>query len=267
MKAGGTQVYFTGDGPELGFSTGRIDGSGGDHNQSSHWKDDGGNTSRYIGLMDPTVDLAQVGSITQNEVTTLEKLGWTLKGGSAPTLDGVTASLAGNVLTVEGMITDPDADAKSAQVVLLDAAGAELGTALTPSEITIGAGATASFIMKFNDLSAVLTATQARVTFLDRRLNVSASSTADFSKAEAGGGTIASATYNGKKLTIQGTGFTGTVQLEINGVVPSGITVKVAKGTKVSSKATATALGLKTGANRVRVLVGGKYSNITLVTL
>ena len=80
MSAGGTQVYFNGQTntfgtQELSLSTGGPDGTAGDGNQSSHWKDDD-ITFQYIGIMDPTIDFGERNPITANDVKTIDSFGY-----------------------------------------------------------------------------------------------------------------------------------------------------------------------------------------------
>jgi hypothetical protein len=91
MSVGGSQVYFTGQNFFVeGFSTNQLrlsnggpDGSGGDGNQSSHWKDDD-LTGEYIGIMDPNVTSGIHEDTTENDFSALETLGWNLVSNAAP---------------------------------------------------------------------------------------------------------------------------------------------------------------------------------------
>ncbi len=91
MSIGGSQVYFTGQTffvegfstDQLRLSNGGPDGSGGDGNQSSHWKDDD-LTGEYIGIMDPNVSSGIHEDITENDFSALETLGWNLLNNTAP---------------------------------------------------------------------------------------------------------------------------------------------------------------------------------------
>lgn len=77
LTTGGEQVFFAG-GPELGLSTGNPSGENGDSKQASHWKDDLGNPTRRIGIMDPTLSNAQRSEITQNDIDAFRLMGYTM---------------------------------------------------------------------------------------------------------------------------------------------------------------------------------------------
>lgn len=87
LASGGSQVFFAG-GEELPVSTGRPDGTGGDGEQSSHWKDDrfGGG---YLGVMDPTARDGQRLTITQNDLEALEFLGHAVAAAPPPSGDTI----------------------------------------------------------------------------------------------------------------------------------------------------------------------------------
>ena len=81
MSSGGSHVHFAG-GSSLAMSTGRGDGTGGDGQQSSHWKDDtGGNPA--IGLMDPTIPPGFRGTLTANDLAAFDVMGYTVVGSSS----------------------------------------------------------------------------------------------------------------------------------------------------------------------------------------
>jgi hypothetical protein len=81
-------VFFAG-GTELALSTGRIDHTGGDRNQASHWKDDA-ISGEFLGIMDPTLSQGRRQTLTNNDLLALDALGFqvgTLSG------DGDTVTL------------------------------------------------------------------------------------------------------------------------------------------------------------------------------
>jgi hypothetical protein len=80
LSSGGNQNFFDGS-LELGLSTGRPDGTGGDREQSSHWKDDG-LTGIHIGVMDPTIADGVRLTISDNDLAALKVMGYSV-GASA----------------------------------------------------------------------------------------------------------------------------------------------------------------------------------------
>jgi hypothetical protein len=74
LASGGEQSFYAGD-DALPLSTGRPDGADGDGRQAAHWKDDT-LTGRYIGIMDPTIGLGETQSITDNDTSVLEAIGY-----------------------------------------------------------------------------------------------------------------------------------------------------------------------------------------------
>jgi hypothetical protein len=84
LSSGGLQVQFNG-GPELGLSTGRPDGSGGDGNQASHWRDDANVTANYIGIMDPSIMRNTRETMTANDMNAIDSVGYTIVATPAPT--------------------------------------------------------------------------------------------------------------------------------------------------------------------------------------
>jgi hypothetical protein len=91
LSSGGNQSFFDGA-LELALSTGRPDGSGGDRQQSSHWKDDR-LTGNHIGVMDPTIADGVRESISDHDLAALKAMGYRV-GASA----GVDAPLITNVV-------------------------------------------------------------------------------------------------------------------------------------------------------------------------
>ncbi|HUR81365.1 MAG TPA: NF038122 family metalloprotease [Thermoanaerobaculia bacterium] len=76
MASGGTHVHFAG-GSSLQMSTGRADNTGGDEQQSSHWKDNtGGNP--FIGLMDPTIPSGTHIELSANDLAAFEVMGYSI---------------------------------------------------------------------------------------------------------------------------------------------------------------------------------------------
>ena len=108
LSSGGSQILFGGSGPELALSTGRPDGTGGDENQASHWKDDF-LTGTNIGIMDPTIGRGVRKTITSNDTLAFDLFGYTMMGQAPPPVDDAVALVSGTPAT--GSISaPPDAD-------------------------------------------------------------------------------------------------------------------------------------------------------------
>ncbi len=166
LASGGSQIFFDGSG-QTALSTGRPDGTGGDGEQASHWKDNRF-TGQQIGVMDPTL------------------------------ADGVRETISDSDLT-------------------------------------------ALFLMGYG----VGTATQDDAP------------------------TISKAFFNGNKLKLKGTGFTGILALEINGLDLSSTLSPTSNATdkKLTFKATQSALNLHSGVNQIRIRRNGVSSNLFTLIL
>jgi len=88
LSSGGTQVFSRGS-TETALSTGRPDGTGGDGQQASHWKDDA-QSGQYIGIMDPTLSKAVHPVITAQDLLVLDALGYTVAPRTAAQVTGVS---------------------------------------------------------------------------------------------------------------------------------------------------------------------------------
>lgn len=95
LSSGGEQIFFAGP-PELPLSTGRPDGSGGDGQQASHWKDDA-LTGQYIGIMDPTATRGRRGTITGNDLRALDFMGYQMEAQAQPPPSGDVVDLTSGV--------------------------------------------------------------------------------------------------------------------------------------------------------------------------
>jgi uncharacterized protein (TIGR03437 family) len=96
LSSGGDQAFFDG-GAELALSTGRVDGTGGDGNQASHWKADE-LTGKYIGIMDPSISLGKRDLLTDSDLRVLDVIGYQLRTtanqpGTAPAIGFAPAAL------------------------------------------------------------------------------------------------------------------------------------------------------------------------------
>ncbi|MBK6426682.1 MAG: NF038122 family metalloprotease [Blastocatellia bacterium] len=258
-SSGGEQVQFTGGGTTR-LSTGRPNGAGGDGNQASHWKDNVQNSGNYIGIMDPTGADGDLDELTQIDLDTLDFIGFDVK--DLITVDSVTATFSGSTLNVVSGVTSANRRVASVRTSLLDSANQVLGSPLVTSVGSVGEVQTE--VNYPVSIASAPTAAKVSVVAIDGDGIESAPTVLDFSVAEPGGGNITSAKHNGKKLTITGTGFTGTLTLEVNGVIvapPIAIKLK-GGGTKLSIKGSAATLGLVSGTNRIRVSSNGAFSNL-----
>jgi len=191
-----------------------------------------------------------------------------IDGGAPPLLDTLAVDLDGDNLDVELTGSDADADVEEVDLVLRDSVGAPIafpGRFLAPvsgmMSITIGG--------PIGGMSGVPAATQAQLRFIDARGNASNGLTADFSAAAPGGPSVTIAKFSKKKrtLTIKGTGFGGTLAIEVNGTQVATPLRLNRKGIVLKTKGTKTILGLVPGPNRIRVLSNGLHSNIFLLKI
>jgi hypothetical protein len=392
QSSGGTQVFFAG-GPELPLSTGRGDGTGGDGQQASHWKDDELLGGRFIGIMDPNLNPGKRETLTDNDLLAFEFMGYqvgatnggddtiplasgaaqqgsiraprageedaviddgqytiqvptganqliieldgnqdidlyvraaqrvtinssglvadyvsnspaghesvvitpssspalragtyyiailnfgpgsasftvkaTVSGGggggggnSSPVINTLQADLKGDDLLLTGLATDPDGDMAQAQSTLFDGSGQVVGQT-SPFNVNFGNSTSINFTLTISNLNTLPAAVKASVILIDRRGNRSAPVVADFGRADAGGPTLTSASYNGSKLVIKGADFSAQVLVEINGQVigifPS------ATDRKAKVKGDPNRLHLRPGPNRLRVSAGSTRSNL-----
>ncbi len=102
LSSGGTQVQFSG-GSELGLSTGKPDGNGGDGEQAAHWKADE-QSGTFIGIMDPTIARGVREVMSVNDQNTIDSFGYTTTPTVAPPNDNFanTQVITGNSGTVNG---------------------------------------------------------------------------------------------------------------------------------------------------------------------
>jgi hypothetical protein len=104
LSSGGEHKFFA-NRPELGLSTGRPDGTGGDSRQASHWKDDS-LSGTYIGIMDPNIGSGTRGTLTVNDITAFDTFGYTLStattctGAISPTSQTVAATSSTGTVAV-----------------------------------------------------------------------------------------------------------------------------------------------------------------------
>jgi hypothetical protein len=77
LSSGGEQRFYADDTP-LALSTGRPDGTGGDHMPPAHWKDEH-LTGQYLGVMSPAIAIGEHQFITDNDLAVLEAIGYRTK--------------------------------------------------------------------------------------------------------------------------------------------------------------------------------------------
>jgi hypothetical protein len=102
LSSGGSQDFFDGS-KEVALSTGRPDGTGGDREQASHWKDDR-LTGQYVGIMDPTLADGERQVITENDLAALSSFGYAVGANQAgPGTPSITkVSFNGKKLKITG---------------------------------------------------------------------------------------------------------------------------------------------------------------------
>lgn len=102
LSSGGTQVQFNG-GAELGLSTGRSDGTGGDMEQAAHWKADE-QSGTFIGIMDPTIQRNVRETMTANDQSAIDSFGYTMTPITPPPNDNFVNAqvITGTSGTVNG---------------------------------------------------------------------------------------------------------------------------------------------------------------------
>lgn len=74
LSSGGEQGFYTG-GSMLALSSGRPDGTGGDGQSPSHWKDERA-AGQSLGVMRPTIAAGEYQTVTDNDLTALEAIGY-----------------------------------------------------------------------------------------------------------------------------------------------------------------------------------------------
>lgn len=262
LKAGGTQRMWAGK-EELLLSTGRVDGSGGDGQQSSHWKADDF-TGVYIGIMDPTTDFGQMDTLTVNDLHALDMMGFLV--GHAPEVGTITGDLNGDVLSLSGNASDSDGDIASVQVSLINGAGTVVNVF---DPIAIDPDGSGNFSVDVPGQNAFLSALQADVVVIDAAGNQSEAFRVDFSLADSGGPVITVAIFDGKKIKITGSGYgtnAAVLQFEVNGVLLSGQVKLNSAATKAKVKGDAGSLNIVSGSNRVAVYKSGARSNLLVFT-
>jgi hypothetical protein len=276
QSSGGEQVFFFG-GSQLGLSSGRPNGSGGDGRQASHWKDDD-LSGKYIGVMDPTLRSGFRAAVTANDLAALDAIGYRLRsavqpnpppaGNNPPAISSVTGGLSGDSLTLNVSVSDADGDLAQAQVTLLNQSNSVV-TQLQPITLVTDPSPIRTLTLTINGMGQFPAALKMSVALVDSRSNRSGVSTFDFSRADSGGPDLRNASFDGVgPMIIKGGPFTGALQLEINGVIVTPpLRIKIKGGAKLKIAGSQSELNLRSGANRVRLLNNGLRSNIFVLTI
>jgi hypothetical protein len=186
-SSGGEQIEFVNGASTSRLSTGRPDGTGGDGNQASHWKDNVLNSGVYVGIMDPSGADGDKDQLTAIDLQTLDLIGYDVRG--LVSFDGVGV-LDGNTLTLSGNGVVANLVLASARVALFDAAGSRLAD-LPATPINAAGNAVVPITLEVPGLEGFLTATAAEVTLVDDAGHASEPVRVEFGAADAGAGTIA----------------------------------------------------------------------------
>ncbi len=150
LASGGAQIFFAG-GSELGFSTGKPDGTGGDGEQASHWKADE-QTGVYIGVMDPTAARGQREQITQNDLHAFDTIGYRVRS-AQPQIDAAPrpldfADVALNT-TVERTLAVFNTGGQSLQVSNLTISNAQFRLVSPGTAFNIAANSQQNVVLRF----------------------------------------------------------------------------------------------------------------------
>jgi hypothetical protein len=184
----------------------------------------------------------------------------------APAVFNIRPQLEGDTLRLDYAAIDCDGDFAMAEVNMLD----EAGHAVSPvsnSAINFGNEIWVESQLAISGLSAIPTALRASVILIDRAGNRSAETTVDFSKAQAGGLALLSASFDGSKLKLNVRGLATNLELEINGhlVAPPRKIKATKQGSKLTIKGHDGQLALERGANRIRIKNVNGWSNILIL--
>jgi hypothetical protein len=267
LASGGQHDFFGGSSTDL-LSTGRFNGTGGDGFQAAHWKESR-LTGNYIGVMDPEISDGERNEITDSDKLAIELFGYQLRvvTPGAPTITSAQARLVGDLLTITGNGADEENDVAQAVIRVVDGTGNIL---LQPPPFAANFGSnTFSFNFQVAGMNQLPSALRATVQLIDGASNASAQIVADFSLQEAGAPRInkINALPGDGVMVLKGVDLTGTMQLEVNGLIVSPpLRMKVkASGAKVKVPGSQTELNLHAGVNRVRLVRNSLFSNIFLL--
>jgi hypothetical protein len=292
LSSGGNQVFYAG-GQELQLSTGKPDGSGGDGNQASHWKDDRF-TGNNIGLMDPSARDGQLLTISQNDRNAMAFFGHLV--GPLPGLSGDTLVLTSDAPQFNSIVApagagecvlsglqftiNVPAGATQLKIVVNGNQDADLFARFNQRVAVQGTNLLADFRSdsEFGNETIIITpgtspALQTGIYFLGVSNCGPGTTPFNITATVSSGGTssavIRSAAFDpGGVMIIKGTGLFGPADLEVNGVIVTPpLKVKVKSDAKAKVGGTAAELGLHAGANSVRLRINGLFTNTVTVNL
>jgi hypothetical protein len=275
LTSGGEQVFYAG-GATVPLSTGRPNGTGGDGQQASHWKDDAF-TGITIGVMDPTLGRGQRSTITINDLAVLDAICYRINpnalppstpGSAQPVVHSVSGELDGNTLRLT--VNAQDGDGNLAQVFssLLDGSD----RVVTENSFDIGGDTATSRVVTLNlgGMGQVPSAVKVKVSVIDSEGNRSNTTVFDFSVADQGGPELRSGNFDPSGvLSLKGGPFMGELELEVNGVIVAP-PIKIKRkggGKKLKISGRSSDLNLRSGPNRIRMIDDNLRSNILIITL
>jgi hypothetical protein len=268
LSSGGAQVYFAG-GLQYPLSTARPDGTGGDGNQASHWKDDAFTGDR-IGIMDPSFPQGRRQTVTLKDLAALNIFGYSVRpiGNTKPGITELEADLNGDILSVRATLIDVDLDPSRVQLTLINEAD-QVVSQIAPVAEDFGLASKTLFRKDYPGMSSVPAVTQVGLIVSDTRGNFSTTAIVDFSKADPGGPKLSDGNYKGGRLSLKGKKFGNQPQIEINGQIVAPVeTIEIAGSKKkLVIEADSSLLNLRPGANRVRIISGGLRSNLLVMDL
>ena len=187
--------------------------------------------------------------------------------GRAPSIFNIQSRLESDVLDLSCTATDLDGDVVRAQINLLDESGRSVAPA---SSLAVDSGnlTRVESGLKIVGLNGYPSAMRASLVLIDREGNRSPEAICNFGRADAGGLAVNSASFDDARLTVKTGGLVESLAVEINGIVvapPQGIKIKGSG--KLIVKGNAGQLGLRPGANRIRVKNSYGWSNILVLNM
>ncbi|HWP45464.1 MAG TPA: hypothetical protein VNO14_19650, partial [Blastocatellia bacterium] len=271
LTPGGEQSQFV-SGLEVPQSTGRVNGTGGDGEQSSHWKDDIF-INRFIGIMDPTLNIGEREQISSHDIAAIDLFGYTINPAMVTNLAPESGTfqaaidVTSQTLVVSGAATDANSDIVEARLDLVDDLNRVVAQITSPLSNTDGSRIV-SFNLQFPNLNQFSAIRRAMLTVADSEDRRSRVVPADvFFDNDPNRPTITVVNRKGKKLIIKGRGFTGGVRVEVNGLVVAPPINIGGSAKKIKIKGTDALLNLNSGPNRIRVISGNIRSDVATLNL